>query len=162
MSSTQISSGAATRAASAPSQQREYDRSGAGWRLFAGTMILIGAAFNLIDGIVGVANAKYFKEVSGQSVHLLVTGSLRAWGWVAIGLAVVMMIAGVAIFFAATWARVLGVIAAGVNMVFQLAYLAHYPLWSFTIILVDVLVIYGLVVHGERAQPQPEVVLGEN
>lgn len=160
MSSTQISSGAATRATNAGYVPE--DRSSVGWRLFAGTMILIGAAFNLIDGIVAVANAKYFKEVSGQSVHLLLTSNLHAWGWVAIGIGALMAIAGVAIFFGATWARVLGVIAAGVNMIFQLAYLAHYPFWSFTIILVDVLVIYGLVVHGERAHQQPDVVLTES
>ena len=161
MSSTEISGSAGTRVTSAAPAPVD-DRSSVGWRLFAGTMILIGAAFNVIDGIVGVANAKYFKEVSGQSVHLLLTGSLRAWGWVAIGLGVLMAVAGAAIFFGATWARVLGVVAAGINMIFQLAYLAHYPFWSFTIILVDVLVIYGLVVHGERPQSQPDVVLTES
>ena len=46
--------------------------------------------------------------------------------------------------------RVIGVLAASVNAIIQLAYLPHYPLWSFTMILVDILVIWGIVVHGGR------------
>jgi len=160
VSGTQISSGTTPRQAGAASPHG-HDGSGIGWRLFAGTMIIIGAAFNLLDGIVGVANAKYFKEVSGSNVHLLLTSNLRAWGWVAIGIAALMLAAGTAIFFGAAWARAVGVVAAGVNMIFQLAYLAHYPFWSFTIILVDVLVIYALVVHGEAPAKQTDIVLGD-
>ena len=32
----------------------------------------------------------------------------------------------------------------------QHTYLPHYPLWSFIMILVDILVIWGIVVHGGR------------
>jgi len=111
-------------------------------------MILIGASFNFIDGIVAIANANYFKDVNGQPVHLVVTDNLHTWGWVTVAVATVMLFAGFGIFFGAFWARVLGVIAASVNMILQLAFLAHYPFWSFTMILIDILVIYGLVVHG--------------
>jgi len=111
-------------------------------------MILISASFNLIDGIVAIANANYFREVSGQTAHLVVTDNLHAWGWATVAVATVMLFAGFGIFYGALWGRVLGVIAAAVNMIFQLAFLPHYPFWSFTMILLDVLVIYGLVVHG--------------
>ena len=36
------------------------------------------------------------------------------------------------------------------NAIVQLAYIDHNPFWSFTIIIVDVLIIYGLVAHGGR------------
>jgi hypothetical protein len=39
-------------------------------------------------------------------------------------------------------------VVAGINMLVQFTYLAHFPFWSFTMILVDTLVIYGLVVYG--------------
>ena len=35
-------------------------------------------------------------------------------------------------------------------MIVQISYLDHNPFWSFTIIIVDVLIIYGLVAHGGR------------
>ena len=40
--------------------------------------------------------------------------------------------------------RTIGVVVAGLNMLFQLAWLGHFPFWSFTMIVVDILVIYGL------------------
>jgi hypothetical protein len=46
--------------------------------------------------------------------------------------------------------RIVGVVVAALNALLQLAYLPHFPLWSFTMILIDVLVIYGLVAHGGR------------
>jgi hypothetical protein len=122
--------------------------SGVGWSVFAGTMIIIGAMLNFLDGVVAIANAKYFQQVSGQSVHLVITDNLHTWGWVTVGVATVMLIAGFAIFMGAMWARVLGIIAASLNLIFQLAFLAHYPFWSLTMIIVDMLVIYGLAVHG--------------
>lgn len=37
---------------------------------------------------------------------------------------------------------------AGLSAIVNLAYIAAYPLWSITIIALDVLVIYALAVHG--------------
>ncbi len=89
--------------------QPYYVDTGAGWRTFAATMILIG---------------------------------------------------GLAILAGAMWARVAGVIVASLNLIFQLAYLAHFPFWSFTMILIDTLVIYALVVHG-HAPTEDDLVLSE-
>jgi hypothetical protein len=46
------------------------------------------------------------------------------------------------------WARVTGVVVAGLSAVVNLLDIAAYPLWSLIVIAVDVLVIYALVVHG--------------
>jgi hypothetical protein len=121
---------------------------GAGWRAFAATMILIGGTLNIIDGIVSIAQASYFRDVAGRNVTLPVTDNIHTWGWVALVIGTLMLVAGLAILAGSMWARVAGVLVASVNLIFQLAYLAHFPFWSFTMILVDMLVIYGLVVHG--------------
>ena len=34
-----------------------------------------------------------------------------------------------------------------VNLIFQFAYLDHNPFWSFTMIVIDILIIYGLAGH---------------
>ena len=47
----------------------------------------------------------------------------------------------------ASWARVVGILVASVNLLFQFAYLGHYPFWSFTMIVIDILIIYGLAGH---------------
>ena len=65
-----------------------------------------------------------------------------------------MVLAGGAIFSGATWARVVGIFVVSVNLIFQFAYLGHYPFWSFTMIVIDILVIYGLIAHGGRVDDE--------
>ena len=38
-----------------------------------------------------------------------------------------------------------GVVLVGINLVFQFAYLGHYPFWSVTMIAIDIVVIFALV-----------------
>lgn len=130
----------------------EYD-DGSGWRAFAGIMILISGTFNFIDGLVAVTKTNYFEQVANNEIQLPITNNIETWGWVAMGAGIVMVLAGLAIFTGSMWARVVGVIVAGLNAIFQLAYLAHFPFWSFTMILVDVLIIWALVVHGRVTEP---------
>ena len=127
-----------------------YKSSGTGWKLFAGIMIIIVGTFNVIDGLVAITNANYFKNVGGGSEQLPVTNNVKTWGWVVLILGAVLILSGFLIFVGNLFGRVIGVLAAGVNAIVQLAYLPHYPLWSFTMILVDILVIWGIVVHGGR------------
>ena len=54
------------------------------------------------------------------------------------------------IFAGALWARVLGVVGAGLNVMAQFAFMSVYPAWSWFIIAVNGLVIYGLTVHGDE------------
>ncbi len=126
---------------------------GEGWRAFAGIMIIVGGLLNFIDGLIAVTNANYFQHLAaanGTTVSLPITNDIKTWGWVVLFTGAVMVATGVGVFGGYLWARVLGVVAASFNIVVQLAFLAHYPLWSLIMLLVDVLVIYGIVVHGQR------------
>ena len=127
-----------------------YESSGAGWKLFAGIMIIIGGTFNLIDGLVGITNTSYIQRQMGGSTQLPLTNNIKTWSWVILIIGAVMILAGFLIFVGNMFGRVIGVIAAGVNAIIQLSYLSHFPLWSFTMILVDILVIWGIVVHGGK------------
>ena len=128
----------------------DYESSGVGWKLFAGIMIIIVGTFNVIDGLVAITNANYFKTVGGGSAQLPLTNNVKTWGWVVLILGAILILSGFLIFVGNMFGRVIGVIAASVNAIVQLAYLPHYPLWSFTMILVDILVIWGIVVHGGK------------
>ena len=61
-----------------------------------------------------------------------------------------MILSGFLIFSGNMFGRIVGVVVAGGNAIVQISYLDHNPFWSFTIIIVDVLIIYGLVAHGGR------------
>ena len=132
------------------------DTVGYGWRAFAGVLVLIAGFFNCIDGLVAIINANRIEGVVNGQATLPVTDKLSSWGWVVLIVGIVMVFAGCAIFSGATWARVVGIVVLMLNMVVQFSYLAHFPFWSFTMILIDTLAIYGLVVHG-RPEGQPGV-----
>jgi hypothetical protein len=114
---------------------------GAGWIGFAGVMLILVGAFNIIDGISAIANTSY---ISNQ----LLFANLDAWGWFFLIWGIIQMLAGFFIFSGASWASIIGVAAAFLNAIAQLSWAATYPVWSITIIVLDVLVIYGLLVYG--------------
>jgi hypothetical protein len=121
---------------------------GWGWKGFAAIMLIIVGFLNLFDGIVAITQTHYI-ETKTNGV-LPVTNDVKTWGWVAIILGLLVVLAGLSVLSGATWARVVGIIVASVNLLFQFAYLDHNPFWSFTMIVIDILVIYGLAAHGGR------------
>jgi hypothetical protein len=121
-----------------------------GWNAFAGVLLIVAGTFNFIDGLVALTNAKYFENVVNGGGDLPITDNVQNWGWVVLIVGVVLASAGVALFSGALWARAVAVVAVGVNMVVQFAYLAHFPFWSLTMIALDIMIIYGLVVYGGR------------
>jgi hypothetical protein len=66
---------------------------------------------------------------------------------VELGLSIVLLGAGLSVLSLrnALISRTIGVAVVSFNIVFQLAYLAHFPFWSFTMIIIDILILYGLV-----------------
>lgn len=124
---------------------------GIGWKVFASIMILIVGTFNVIDGLRAITSAHQIEShFPNGKVELPLTNNLKTWGWVVLILGVVMLLAGFLILAGNMFGRVVGVAVASLNAIVQLGYLDHNTFWSFTIILVDILVIYGLVAHGGR------------
>ncbi len=119
-----------------------------GWWTFAGVMVFIGGCLNAFDGLVAITQANYIeRNINGE---LPITNNVKTWGWVALILGVLMVLTALGIFMGATWARIVGIGIASVNLIFQFGYLGHYPFWSFTMIVIDILVIYGLAGHHDR------------
>jgi hypothetical protein len=116
-----------------------------GWWTFAGIMVLVGGFLNAFDGLVAITQARYIeRNIQGE---LPITSNVKTWGWVALIIGVIMILAGFGILSGANWARVFGILVASVNLIFQFAYLGHYQFWSFTMIVIDILIIYGLAGH---------------
>ena len=126
---------------------------GAGWRAFAGIMLVIVGFLNFIDALVALTNASYYRHVANvNNIYLPATNNIHAWGWVELIFSIILVIAGLSVLAmeGAVWSRFVGVVFAGLNMLFQLAWLAHFPFWSFTMIIVDILIIYGLIRRVEE------------
>lgn len=119
-----------------------------GWIFFAGFMMILTGSFKAIWGVVALFNSDWLVAHNGELLYL----DLTSWGWWQLILGLVMLFAGFAVMQGATWARVVGVIAATVSAITQLVIADQHPLWSIMIVVVDVLVIYALTVHGDELE----------
>ena len=121
----------------------------AGWVYFAGIMLMLLGAFQIIEALTALFNQDYLL-VTGNG--LLVHANLAAWGWLHLVLGVVAVIAGYGVIVGQRWAQIVGIVLAGVSAVVNLAYIAAYPLWSVIVVAVDVIVIHALAVHGREVR----------
>jgi len=129
-----------------PSRGRSYaEGRGYGLVLFAGVLLLVSGFWNLIYGIAAIAQSHVFVA----NAHY-VFGNLRAWGWVTLIFAILLLIAGGGIMVGSQLARWFGVVVLGLNLIEQMFSIPSYPFWSLTIIALDVVALYGLCAYGSR------------
>lgn len=125
--------------------KQDNDVSGwVGWVFFAGFMMILLGAFQVIAGLTALFKDTYL--LVGEKGLLIL--DFTTWGWIHLILGIVVLVAGLSVMQGATWARILGVIFTGLAIVAHLAYIAAYPLWSIISIAVGVLVIFALTVYG--------------
>lgn len=117
----------------------------AGWVFFGAVMAILLGAFQIIEGLTALFRHNYF-IVSHNG--LLVTANYTAWGWAHFFLGVLLAITGIGMLAGATWARFIAIVLAALSAIFNLAFIAAYPIWSTVVIAFDVILIYALAAHG--------------
>jgi hypothetical protein len=128
-----------------PDQPREEaDALAIGWTAFAAVALLLLALFNAVEGIAAISNSEFFANGA------LIVGDLGTWGWVLCGIAIAQLLAAPWVLMSAPVGRAVGVAAAAVDAVVQMLFMPAYPFWSLVIVALNILVVYGLVVHGAR------------
>jgi hypothetical protein len=118
---------------------------GHGWVVFAALMIALAGVFNVIAGLVALADSRFY---AAGAVY--VWSDLHTWGWIVLALGVVELFAGGAILRGRAWGRWFGILAASLNAIGQMVFIPAYPWWSLLIIAIDILVIYGLAAYGAQ------------
>jgi hypothetical protein len=123
-----------------------YEKTGDGWVLFAGVMILIAGFINFIFGWAAIDNSAFFTD---QGRYVIFT-DLNTWGWVILIIGVAQLIAAFSIWNRHPMGRIIGVATASVSAVSVLFTVNAYPIAAFMLFIIDMLVIYGLVAYGGR------------
>ena len=142
-----------TSAAMRPARGRAYaEGRGYGLVLFAGVLLLVSGFWNLIYGIAGIAQSHVFVA----NAHY-VFGNLRAWGWITLIFAILLLIAGGGVMAGNQAARWFAIAVLGLNAIEQMFSIPAYPFWSLTIIALDVVALYGLCAYGSRANVEAAV-----
>jgi hypothetical protein len=110
-----------------------------GWVLFAGIVLLVGGVANLFWGLAALDGKSYLDETG------LLYNTLETWGWIAIGWSALLLIGSVLLLARTRIGPAVGIVLAAISCFFWLFTLPVMPLYAMTVILVDILVIYGLV-----------------
>ena len=122
-----------------------------GWKSFCGILLIVVGFFNVVDGLVAITQSNAVKSaLGGAETQLALTDNVKTWGWIVLILGVVLILAGFGLFSGSGLARFIGIVAASVNAIAQLAWMPHNETRSFVMILIDVVVIYGIAVHCGR------------
>ena len=110
---------------------------------------MIVGILNVIYGIAAIDNANFY--VNGANY---VISDLNTWGWVVLLTGAAQFLTAFGVWARNTFATWLGIAFACLNAIGMLLMLPAYPLLSISLFAVDVLVVYGLAVHGgHRRRP---------
>ena len=123
----------------------EEGEHGAGWLLFAATMLGLAGILTVIDGIVALSRSKFF--VGNQTY---VFSDLRTWGWIMLLVGALLILAAMGVFAGSGFSRWFGIFAASIGMIGHFTAANMYPFWSLVVIICCILVIYGLAAYGGK------------
>ena len=115
-----------------------------GMLTFAGVMLVIAGASNLLAGVAALAKDELFRADE------LLFGDLSAWGfwWLFVGLLLVW--AGVQVYGRKEAGLGLGIGLAGLNIFTQLMFIDVDPGRSVSILVLDVIIIWALCANADE------------
>jgi hypothetical protein len=121
----------------------------AGWIGFAGILMLIIGSIDFFQGLIALFEDEYF--VVTASGFLVV--DLTAWGWIMLIWGVLLVLAGLGLISAQSWARWFAIVVVSVNVIAQLGFLGNsqYPLWSLTVMALNIIVLYALTARWSES-----------
>ena len=115
----------------------------AGMTTFAGVMLIITGAFDVIEGLV----ALFRNEVYVVGREYVFAFDLTTWGWTHLIIGAVVAAAGFAVLSGQVWGRSVGVAVAVLSMLANFLFVPYYPVWSLLIIALDFFVIWALIAY---------------
>jgi hypothetical protein len=116
-----------------------------GWWVFAGVLLLIAGALNLIYGIAAIGDSKFFTE---HGTYII--SGLNTWGWVLLVVGVLELVAAFSLFAGGEYGRWFGIFIASLNAIAALMTIPGSPFWSLAVFALAVIVIHKLCEGPER------------
>lgn len=116
-----------------------------GWVAFVGVLLVIVGSLDALWGLAAILNDDVV--VVGGTGAIIV--DLTTWGWVHLILGLIIAATGVGLLMRNEAARVAAVFFVAVNAVAQIVWFPAAPLWSFLLIILDVVIIYQLTARWD-------------
>jgi hypothetical protein len=125
-----------------------------GLTIFAAIMLMLSGIMNFLEGLGAIINGRFYVVLPNYAFNVSVT----SWGWWHLIMGVVVFAAGACLVMDMLWARIAGVVLAGISAVVNFLYIPYSPIWSVVIIALDVFVIWALL--APRNQPALQAISG--
>ena len=120
---------------------------GSGWIGFAGIMLIIVGALDIVNGL----NALDHKDTAGaQIANQLMYASVETWGWIMLIWGILVLLAGFLVFGRSQFGRWIGIIAASIAMIVNMTWVFAFPIAALIEVFLAALVLYALIVYGGR------------
>ena len=117
-----------------------------GIRVFAGIMLIVGGAFQVLQSIAALVHDEYILVLRNYVVSL----DLTVWGAIHLVIGLILAGIGVCLLLGQSWARIAGIVVAAISAVINFSWLPYSPGWAILAIAVDVVVIWALATGGGR------------
>jgi hypothetical protein len=114
-----------------------------GWATFAGVLFTLTGIFHLLWGFAALADDDNF------IANGLLFGGLTLWGIIYVLLGATQLGAAYLIGRGRRSGQLLGIVLACLSATNAMFTFGAYPIWAAVILTLDVLVLYGLAVHGD-------------
>jgi hypothetical protein len=116
---------------------------GSSYSNFAGIFLFVVGLFNILDGVMVLWRKEYFEGAD------VVVANLQTWGWAVLVVGIVQLLAGWLVLSRSSVGRWVGVLIVIVSMLVSFLAIGHYPLWTFVILAIDAIVLWGLTGRWE-------------
>jgi hypothetical protein len=125
--------------------RRDMSSQWTGWIGFAAIMLAFIGAITFFEGLIAIIRDNYY-VVTRQQVFLF---DVSTWGWIMLLWGILLFLAALGLAAKSGWARWFTIIVIFINLLSQLSFLgnAAYPLWSLTVITLEIVVLYALTVR---------------
>jgi hypothetical protein len=117
-----------------------------GWIAFAAFVMMVSGALTSIMGFLAIINNNWTLWNNNGVPY----GSAYGWGWWNLFVGLVVMAIGGALMRGSLFARTVAVFVAAGSLISHFVGLYVAPFWSLTVIVIDILVIWAVMVHGKE------------
>lgn len=118
-----------------------------GWVYFAGIIMILRGVSDAFLGISALVDKHYLFATANNNL-IYATVNTDTWGWLFLGLGVLVLAAGFSLLHGSNWARIFAILFMGVSFLLNMAYLTVFPIWAVVAMIINVVIIYALVVQG--------------
>jgi hypothetical protein len=113
-----------------------------GWTAAAAVLMTFGGIMAIFQGIAAIAQDDVFVTTPNYVFEF----DLTSWGWIHLVLGALAMVISAGLLRTALWARITGVVIAGLVIIANFLSLPYYPVWSVIMIAISGFIIWALCV----------------